>query len=202
MTICGFTAVVCSIVVVFQFSIKLFLQFTTLMCHIYLWFIVRCERHALGSGFRTTAHYVFIFLKGIKKIDIFFPVTLQIQSVPSIGKQSNFVEPLTLKAGIKHKGKFYDSRPQSGRKQWVTVHLHLEQRTLQWSVSKRLSLSRDCQRSVTQGPDKPVPVLTHTRRPHAHTLWLEAQSPHQRNTHIFASPPKHTSHTVANEWQC
>lgn len=52
------------------------------------------------------------FLKGIKT----FSLKLQMKTVPSIGKQSHLARPLTLKVGIKCKGKFYDSRPHTGRK--------------------------------------------------------------------------------------
>lgn len=40
---------------------------------------------------------------------------------------NHLIQPglLTLNAGIRCKGKFYDSRLDTKRKQWVTVHLHL-----------------------------------------------------------------------------
>lgn len=43
------------------------------------------------------------------------------QSVSSIGKQSHFAGPLTLKAGIKYKGKFYDSLGENSESLFIYI---------------------------------------------------------------------------------
>lgn len=120
------------------------------------------------------------------------------QSVSSIGKQSHFAGPLTLKAGIKYKASFMIRWEKTVSHCSFTSVAPCPLVIFRHMTVSNLFYSQSLASQPRNYRGRGTPVLRGSD--HRHTLACSTLTISEKHSD-FASPPKLTSHAVAKKWQ-